>query len=102
MAVGYAFVFGGRVLLISGWMRIYYVRDRLVTDGVYGVVRHPQYLAIFIAIFGQLVHCPTIPTLVFAPVIIFPYVRLPRPEAPPPLHPVPPAFFAYPYPNPHS
>jgi hypothetical protein len=80
MAIGYAFVIAGLILLIRGWMRIYYSPDRLVTDGVYGVVRHPQYLAIFIAIFGQLVHWPTIPTLVLAPVIIFAYARLARRE----------------------
>ncbi len=80
MAIGYAFVLAGLVLLIRGWMRVYNSRDRLVTDGVYGVVRHPQYLGIFTAIFGQFVHWPTIPTLLLAPVIAFAYVRLARRE----------------------
>ncbi len=28
--------------------------DRLATDGLYGIVRHPQYTGILIALFGQL------------------------------------------------
>ena len=80
MAVGYAFVAIGLILLIRGWMRIYYSRNRLVIEGIYGVVRHPQYLGIFIAIFGQFVHWPTIPTLLLAPAIVFAYVRLARRE----------------------
>ena len=80
MTIGYTYVAGGFVLLISGWKRIYTSQGRLVTDGAYGVIRHPQYLAIFIAIFGQLVHWPTIPTLVLSPVIVFAYVRLARRE----------------------
>lgn len=79
MGIGYAFVGAGLILLIKGWIRVYYSRE-LMTDGMYGVVRHPQYLGIFIAIFGQLVHWPTIPTVVLAPVIIFAYVRLARRE----------------------
>ena len=80
MSIGYALVAIGLILLIRGWMRIYYSRGRLVTEGIYGVVRHPQYLGIFIAVFGQLVHWPTIPTLLLAPVIVFAYVRLARRE----------------------
>lgn len=80
MLIGYAFVLSGLALLIRGWTRIYYSRDRLVTDGIYGIVRHPQYLGIFLAIFGQLVHWPTIPTLLLAPAIVFAYVRLARRE----------------------
>src|SRR3546814_8629580 len=45
-----------------------------------GVVRHPQYTGIFLAIFGQLVHWPTIPTLALGPVIVLAYVHLARRE----------------------
>jgi hypothetical protein len=80
MAIGYAFVGVGLFLLIGGWIRIYYAWGRLVTDGIYSTIRHPQYLGIFVAIFGQLVHWPTIPTLLLALVIVFAYVRLARRE----------------------
>lgn len=82
MFVGYLFVFVGLSLLVAGWRNIYKVRneERLVTDGVYRVVRHPQYTGIFLAIFGQIVHWPTIPTLILFPIIVYLYYRLSRKE----------------------
>jgi protein-S-isoprenylcysteine O-methyltransferase Ste14 len=80
MAIGSAFVAAGLILIIKGWIRVYYSDGRLLSDDVYGLVRHPQHAAIFIAVFGQLVHWPTIPTLVLAPIIVFAYVRLARRE----------------------
>ena len=78
MTVGYAFVLAGILLIVKGWVRVYYLGDRLITDGVYGLVRHPQYTGIFLAVFGQLVHWPTIPTLLLAPLIVYAYVHLAR------------------------
>lgn len=82
MLVGYTFVFFGISLLIEGWREVYHANreGRLATDRLYGVVRHPQYTAIFIAIFGQLIHWPTIPTLVLFPAIIWAYYRLAKRE----------------------
>ena len=80
MAIGYLFVVLGLLLLVKGWFRIYFMHDRLVTDGIYGLVRHPQYTGIFLAVFGQLVHWPTLPTLALAPIIVFAYVRLAKRE----------------------
>lgn len=80
MAIGYAFVVAGLILIIRGWVRIYFDGGRLITDSVYGVVRHPQYTGIFLAVFGQLVHWPTIATLALAPLIVFAYVHLARRE----------------------
>lgn len=80
MAVGLAFVLTGLILIVKGWVRVYFSSDRLLTAGVYGVVRHPQYTGIFLAVFGQLVHWPTIPTLALAPAIVFAFVRLARRE----------------------
>ena len=80
MALGYSFVVAGLILITRGWVRIYFAGDALITDGVYGLVRHPQYAGIFLAIFGQLVHWPTIPTLVLAPLIVWAYVHLARRE----------------------
>lgn len=47
---------------------------------IYGVVRHPQYTGIFLALFGQLIHWPTILTLVLFPFIVWVYIRLARRE----------------------
>jgi methanethiol S-methyltransferase len=82
MVVGYAFVFLGILLLVERWRDLYHAsRDRrLTTDGFYGVMRHPQYTGIFLALFGQLIHWPTLPTLVLFPIIVWAYVRLARRE----------------------
>lgn len=80
MAIGYAPVTAGLILIIKGWIRVYYSGGGLLTEDVFGLVRHPQYAGIFLAVFGQLVHWPMIPTLVLAPVIVFAYVRLARRE----------------------
>ncbi|MAS15453.1 isoprenylcysteine carboxylmethyltransferase family protein (plasmid) [Nitratireductor rhodophyticola] len=80
MAIGYTFVASGLILIVKGWIRVYSGREHLITDGVYGLVRHPQYAGIFLVVFGQLVHWPTIATLALAPVIIVAYVHLGRRE----------------------
>ena len=80
MELGYLFVAVGLILIIKGWTQVYFSGGQLVTDGIYAIMRHPQYAGIFIAIFGQLVHWPTIPTLLLAPLIVWIYVRLARRE----------------------
>ncbi len=37
-----------RIIIVSGWEKIYYSNGELVTDGVYKYVRHSQYLGILI------------------------------------------------------
>lgn len=82
MLIGFAFVFFGISLLIEGWREIYRAQreGRLATDRLYSVIRHPQYTGIFLALFGQLIHWPTIPTLLLFPIIVWAYVRLARKE----------------------
>lgn len=83
MLVGYTFVFAGVSLIAAGWRQIYQARqdDRLVTDGVYGTVRHPQYTGLFIALFGEgIVHWPTVISVVMFPIIVAAYVLLARRE----------------------
>jgi protein-S-isoprenylcysteine O-methyltransferase Ste14 len=82
MLVGYGLVFISISLLIQGWREVYHAtrEGRLATDRLYAVVRHPQYTGIFLAIFGQLIHWPTIPTLVLFPVIVWAYYRLAKKE----------------------
>lgn len=82
MLLGFAFILAGLGLLIGGWREVYRANreKRLATEGLYGIVRHPQYTGIFLAVLGQLIHWPTIPTLALAPVIVWAYVRLARKE----------------------
>ncbi len=82
MVVGYTFVFLGLSLIVRGWQQIYKARkeDRLVTHGIYRYIRHPQYTGIYLAILGQLIHWPTIPTLVLFPMIVAAYYTLARKE----------------------
>lgn len=80
MIIGYGLVISGILLIIRGWRRIYLSTEPLVQDGVYGVIRHPQYSGLFLIIIGQIIHWPTIPTLVLAPFIIALYVHLARRE----------------------
>ena len=84
MAIGYVFfVIPGVGLLAEGWREIYHARreGRLATDGLYGVVRHPQYTGIFLAIFGEgIVHWPTLVSVVMFPIIVVAYVLLARKE----------------------
>ncbi len=82
MMVGYTFVFLGISLIVRGWKQVYEAQktDRLVTESIYSYIRHPQYTGIYLAIFGQLIHWPTIPTLVLFPVIVVAYYALARKE----------------------
>lgn len=82
MTLGYIFVVLGVFLLARGWYEVHAAvrAGRLVSAGLYSVVRHPQYAGILLAIIGQLIHWPTIPTLALAPFIMWAYVRLARRE----------------------
>ncbi len=82
MVVGYALVFLGISILIEGWREVYHAsrQGHLATVRLYGVVRHPQYTGIFLAVFGQLIHWPTIPTVILFPAIVYAYYRLAKRE----------------------
>lgn len=83
MLLGYAIAFIGVGLFIQGWRQVYRARkeDRLVTNGLYAHVRHPQYTGLFIALFGEgVVHWPTLFSLGLFPVIVFVYAWLAKRE----------------------
>lgn len=83
MVIGYAIVFIGATLVADGWRRIHQARreTRLVTDGVYAQVRHPQYTGLFLIVFGEgIVHWPTIVSVAAFPVIVIAYTMLARKE----------------------
>lgn len=83
MLLGYGLLFIGIGLFIQGWRELYRARkeNRLATDGLYGLVRHPQYSGLFLALFGEgVVHWPTVFSITVFPLIIVAYVLLARRE----------------------
>jgi protein-S-isoprenylcysteine O-methyltransferase Ste14 len=67
-------------LVFSGWEQVYRAEGRLVTDGVYAWVRHPQYTGIFVITLGFMIQWPTLATLILWPFVIGMYVQLARRE----------------------
>ncbi len=83
MIVGYLLLFGGFGIFIQGWRELYRAKkeERMVTDGLYGLVRHPQYTGLFIGLFGEgVIHWPTIFSVGLFPIIVLAYVLLARKE----------------------
>ena len=83
MLLGYALLFVGIGLFIQGWRELYRARqqNRLVTTGLYSLVRHPQYTGLFIGLFGEgVVHWPTLFSVALFPVIVLAYGWLARRE----------------------
>lgn len=75
-------IFGGFLLLAAAW-RVLHAAQRereLAVAGVYARMRHPQYLAFILIMFGFLLQWPTLPTLVMFPILVYVYVRLARRE----------------------
>jgi protein-S-isoprenylcysteine O-methyltransferase Ste14 len=75
-------IFGGFWLLASAWKVLYAAQRerRLATTGPYARVRHPQYDAFVMILFGFLLQWPTLLTLAMFPVLAYMYLRLARRE----------------------
>jgi protein-S-isoprenylcysteine O-methyltransferase Ste14 len=75
-------IFGGFILLAAAWRVLHEAQQKhaLATEGVYARIRHPQYLAFILIMFGFLLQWPTLPTLLMFPVLVYVYVRLARHE----------------------
>ena len=80
--ISYGLIIGGFTLLANAWEVLYKAqkRQRLATSGIYAYIRHPQYLAFTLIIFGFLVQWPTIITLLMAPILIWRYIHLAKLE----------------------
>lgn len=76
------FIFGGFWLLARAWKVLYEAQraGRLATEGPYARLRHPQYAAFVLVMFGFLLQWPTLPTLAMFPILVAVYVRLARQE----------------------
>jgi protein-S-isoprenylcysteine O-methyltransferase Ste14 len=70
----------GFILLARGWKKIYQGGSVLVTDGLYGRLRHPQYLGLILLVVAFLIMWPTILTMLLAPSLIGRYILLAREE----------------------
>jgi len=77
-----AFIFGGFWLLASAWNVLYQAQraHRLAASGPYARIRHPQYVAFVLIMFGFLLQWPTIITVLMFPVLAIAYARLARRE----------------------
>jgi protein-S-isoprenylcysteine O-methyltransferase Ste14 len=80
--LSFAFIGGGFILLASAWRVLYRVQrsHQLATTGPYAKIRHPQYDAFVLIMFGFLLQWPTLLTLLMFPVLVWMYVRLARYE----------------------
>jgi len=75
-------IVAGLFLLERSW-RVLYTAQRshsLATAGPYSYIRHPQYMAFIIIMFGFLLQWPTIITLMMFPILVYMYRRLARQE----------------------
>lgn len=77
-----AFIFGGFWLLASAWNVLYQAQraHRLAASGPYARIRHPQYAAFVLIMFGFLLQWPTLLTVFMFPVLVIVYARLARRE----------------------
>ena len=82
-----ASILGGGFLIVSGWSRIYQdywskeeEYGRLVKEGPYRYIRHPQYTGFLLLALGALFEWATIILLILWPVLAVLYYRLARRE----------------------
>ena len=69
---------GGFIGLSAAWHVLFKAQQegRLATTGLYARVRHPQYVAFIVIMFGFLLQWPTLLTLAMFPALVTMYVRL--------------------------
>lgn len=72
------FIFGGFITLSYAWHTLWRAQRThgLATTGLYARMRHPQYSAFILIMFGFLLQWPTLVTLAMFPVLVVMYVRL--------------------------
>lgn len=68
-------ILGGFWLLAIAWNALYRAQraGHLATDGIYARIRHPQYVAFVLIMFGFVLQWPTILTLAMFPVLVVMY-----------------------------
>ncbi len=80
--LSYILIGGGFFLISTAWEVLYKAQreHRLVTDGPYARLRHPQYVGFVVIMLGFLLQWPTLITLLMFPILIVVYIRLARRE----------------------
>jgi protein-S-isoprenylcysteine O-methyltransferase Ste14 len=75
-------VFAGFFLLAAAWKVLYRAQQEhgLAVTGPYARIRHPQYVAFMLIMFGFLLMWPTLVTLAMFPVLVWMYARLAKSE----------------------
>lgn len=75
-------IFAGFIILASAWRVLHAAQQRhdLAVEGIYARVRHPQYVAFVLIMFGFLLQWPTLPTVIMFPILVYVYIRLARRE----------------------
>lgn len=75
-------IVAGFFLLASAWKVLYAAQreHRLATTGIYARIRHPQYVAFVLIMFGFLLQWPTLLTLGMFPILVVMYAYLSRKE----------------------
>jgi protein-S-isoprenylcysteine O-methyltransferase Ste14 len=87
MYIGTLLSLTGIALVVLGW-RVVYKRywskeagqGQLITDGIYGYIRHPQYTGFLMITLGMLFDWATLPMLIMWPIMAVLYYRLARKE----------------------
>jgi protein-S-isoprenylcysteine O-methyltransferase Ste14 len=76
--LSFVFIGGGFILLASAWDILYKAQraGTLATGGPYATIRHPQYVAFVLIMFGFLLQWPTLLTLIMFPFLLLVYARL--------------------------
>ena len=76
------FIGGGFWLLAASWLPLYRAQkeNRLADTGPYARIRHPQYAAFVVIMFGFLLQWPTLITLGLFPILVYMYWRLGKAE----------------------
>lgn len=80
--LSFVFIGGGFWILSAAWAVLYKAQreGKMAVTGLYGKVRHPQYIGFIAIMFGFLLQWPTIPTLVLFPILTYMYIRLAKKE----------------------
>jgi len=80
--VSTVFVLGGFILLALAWRVLYRAQrgQTVAMTGPYALVRHPQYAAFILIMFGFLLQWPTLLTLLMFPILVFMYTPLAQHE----------------------
>jgi protein-S-isoprenylcysteine O-methyltransferase Ste14 len=80
--LSFVFIFFGFTVLSRSWNVLYRSQKKgeMATAGPYARIRHPQYVAFVLIMFGFLLQWPTLVTLVLFPIMVIAYMRLAKSE----------------------